>query len=69
MSMINLFEQKAIDSLKYYKGYQGNSGKEDNAIDAEFDRMKSISEQQKSSNQKLVLADLCKVYLSILLIS
>lgn len=53
------FEQEAKNSLKYYKGYQGNSEKEDNAIDAEFDRIKSISKQQKS-NQKIVLADLCK---------
>lgn len=53
------FEQKAKDSLKYYKGYQGNSEKEDIAINAEFDRMKSISDQQKS-HRNIVLADLCK---------
>lgn len=53
------FEQEARNSLKYYKGYQGNSKEEDNAIDAEFDRIKSIANQQKS-NKKIVLADLCK---------
>lgn len=61
MKSFYLFQQKAKNSLKYYKGYQGKNEKEDIAIDAEYDRMKSICEHQES-NQKIVLADFCKIH-------
>lgn len=47
----------AKDSLKYYKGYQGKSEAEIDAFNAEFERMKSIAQEQKIDD-KLRLRDL-----------
>lgn len=52
-------EKKAEKALKYYKGYEGKSPAESNAIDAEFQRIKSVVEEQKTE-EKLHISDLCE---------
>lgn len=51
--------QKAEASLKYYKGYKGESQKEDDAIYKEFERLKAIVTEQKQE-EKFVASEFCK---------
>ncbi|XP_055295471.1 facilitated trehalose transporter Tret1-like isoform X2 [Sitodiplosis mosellana] len=43
--------KKAEDSLKFYKGFTGNSIDEHIAFNAEFDRLKSIANEQKADEK------------------
>lgn len=54
-----IFLQKAEKALKYYKGYKGDSEKEDDAIFKEFERLKAIVTEQKQE-EKFVAAEFCK---------
>lgn len=51
--------QKAEDSLKFYKGFTGNSIDEHIAFNAEFHRLKSIANEQKA-DEKTPLRHICK---------
>lgn len=43
--------QKAQDALKYYKGFKGNSEVEINMFNIEFERLKSIAQEQQADEQ------------------
>lgn len=50
---------KAEKALKYYKGYKGQSQKEDDAFFKEFERLKAVITEQKQ-DEKFVAAEFCK---------
>lgn len=54
-----MYLQKAEDALKFYKGYEGASKQEDDAIFKEFDRLKLIAYERKTE-EKLQASDFCK---------
>lgn len=43
--------QKAENALKYYKGFKGKSEQEENAMNDEFERLKSVAMKRKSNDQ------------------
>ncbi|XP_055295469.1 facilitated trehalose transporter Tret1-like [Sitodiplosis mosellana] len=49
--------KKAEDSLKFYKGCKGEDADEVNAINAEFERLKSIAHEKKT-DEKIYLQDI-----------
>lgn len=51
--------QKAEKALKYYKGFKGKSEKEENAINYEFERLKSVAMKQKLNN-KFQWSEVCE---------
>lgn len=52
-------KQKAEDSLKFYKGFNGNNVDEVVAFNAEFDRLKSIANERKM-DEKTPLNAICE---------
>lgn len=54
-----IFKQKAEKSLKYYKGFRGDSSEEINAFAKEFERLKLIVARQQTE-QKFQVSDLRK---------
>lgn len=55
----NLNFQKAEKALKYYKGFKGQSEKEETALNYEFERLKMIAMKQKLNN-KFQMSDVCE---------
>lgn len=53
------FLQEAEKALKYYKGYRGESQKEDDAFYKEFERLKALITEQKQE-EKFVAPEFCK---------
>lgn len=56
--------KEAEDALKYYKGYKGESLKENQAFFTEFQRIKIVIEQQ-SLEKKWSLEDLCECFATL----
>lgn len=51
--------QRAEEALKFYKGYKGKDPMEDDAIAAELNRLRTVENEQKTS-ETLQISDFCK---------
>lgn len=48
--------------MKFYKGCKGENADEINALNAEFERLKSIAHEKKT-DEKMYLKDICEYFI------